>query len=212
MMVESGSDWVGWRTGRQAGKPINCLGGETAERQCNPAWNARAELYFPKINANARHAAAAVSADGRAFLAATVLTIIGPVVQHWRCRMFHHRSIAFSIPKLISPSALVVSLIVVNLAFNILANASFRVSALSSTWRGLLMWQVIGNLAGFATVITLTWLLRYMPLSVAFPLTTGLTVLGVQFVAASWIFGEPISERQWLGTLALVIGIWLIGR
>jgi multidrug transporter EmrE-like cation transporter len=51
-----------------------------------------------------------------------------------------------------------------------------------------------------------------MPLSVAFPLTTGLTVLGVQLVAASWIFNEPISHRQWLGTLAVVIGIWLIQR
>ncbi len=71
---------------------------------------------------------------------------------------------------------------------------------------------MIGNLAGLATVITLTWLLRYMPLSVAFPLTTGLTLLGVQMVAASWIFHEPISERQWVGTIAIVIGIWLIRR
>ncbi len=126
--------------------------------------------------------------------------------------MFHHHTIGLSIPRILSPSALVISLIVVNLAFNILSNASFRISALSSTWRGLLSWQVVGNLAGLITVITLTWLLRYMPLSVAFPLTTGLTVLGVQFVAASWIFREPISERQWIGTLAVVIGIWLIRR
>ncbi len=126
--------------------------------------------------------------------------------------MFHHRSLNLSLPKLASPPALVFALIVVNLAFNILANASFRISAFSPNWRGLLTWQVVGNLAGLATVITLTWLLRYMPLSVAFPLTTGLTVLGVQLVAASWIFHEPISERQWVGTLVLVIGIWLIRR
>lgn len=116
------------------------------------------------------------------------------------------------IPKIESVSAMVFLLILVNLAFNILANASFRVSAMSETWRGLLTWQVVGNLAGLITVITLTWLLRYMPLSVAFPLTTGLTVLGVQMVAASWIFHEPISQRQWLGTLAVVLGIWLIQR
>lgn len=116
------------------------------------------------------------------------------------------------IPKIESVSAMVFLLILVNLAFNILANASFRVSAMSETWRGILTWQVVGNLAGLITVITLTWLLRYMPLSVAFPLTTGLTVLGVQMVAASWIFHEPISQRQWLGTLAVVLGIWLIKR
>ncbi len=117
-----------------------------------------------------------------------------------------------SIPRVDSTSLLVFWLIVVNLAFNVLSNASFRVSALSATWRGLLIWQIVGNLAGLVTVITLTWLLKYMPLSIAFPLTTGLTVLGVQMVAASWIFHEPISERQWLGTLAVVIGIWLIRR
>ena len=117
-----------------------------------------------------------------------------------------------SIPRVDSTSLLVFWLIVVNLAFNVLSNASFRVSALSATWRGLLIWQIVGNLAGLVTVITLTWLLKYMPLSIAFPLTTGLTILGVQMVAASWIFHEPISERQWLGTLAVVIGIWLIQR
>ncbi len=126
--------------------------------------------------------------------------------------MFNHPITELSVPRITSASAFVFALIAVNLVFNILANASFRISALSPTWRGLLAWQVVGNLAGLATVVTLTWLLRYMPLSVAFPLTTGLTVLGVQLVAASWIFHEPISERQWLGTLALVIGLWLIRR
>ncbi len=126
--------------------------------------------------------------------------------------MFNHPITELPVPRITSASAFVFGLIAVNLIFNILANASFRISALSPTWRGLLTWQVVGNLAGLATVITLTWLLRYMPLSVAFPLTTGLTLLGVQIVAASWIFHEPISERQWLGTLALVIGVWLIRR
>lgn len=103
-------------------------------------------------------------------------------------------------------------LITLNLAFNVLANASFRISAMSATWRGVLLWQVIGNTAGFITVITLTLLLRHMPLSIAFPLTTGLAVLGVQVLASIWLFHEPISERQWIGTLAIVMGIWLIQR
>jgi undecaprenyl phosphate-alpha-L-ara4N flippase subunit ArnE len=117
-----------------------------------------------------------------------------------------------SIPRVSSASLIVFWLILFNLAFNILANASFRVSAMSATWRGIITWQVVGNLAGFITVITLTWLLRYLPLSIAFPLTTGLAILGVQLVAAIWLFHEPVSERQWLGTLAIVAGIWLIRR
>jgi multidrug transporter EmrE-like cation transporter len=126
--------------------------------------------------------------------------------------MFSSRLGSLTLPKAGEATVFVLALIVVNLAFNVLSNASFRVSALSGTWRGILTWQVVGNLAGLVTVITLTLLLRYLPLSVAFPLTTGLTVLGVQLVAASWIFHEPITERQWLGTLAIVLGIWLVRR
>jgi multidrug transporter EmrE-like cation transporter len=97
-----------------------------------------------------------------------------------------------------------------NLIFNIVANASFKLSAASPTWRGFLTWQIFGNLAGLITVITLTWLLRYMPLHLAFPITTGLTVIGVQTIAAGWFFQEPISFAQWLGTLLVIFGIVLL--
>lgn len=105
---------------------------------------------------------------------------------------------------------LIFSLVLGNLLFNILANASFKYSAFSPTWRGFLSWQVGGNLAGFITVLTLTWLLRFIPLHVAFPVTTGLAVIGVQIVAARWLFGESISLPQWLGTLLVVIGILMV--
>ncbi len=99
-----------------------------------------------------------------------------------------------------------------NLFFNILANAGFKLSAASSGWRGFLAWQVVGNLAGFITVLTLTGLLRYLPLHVAYPITAGLAVIGVQVVAARWLFGEAISSGQWLGTLLVAIGIVLVSR
>ena len=110
------------------------------------------------------------------------------------------------------PAALIVILVLANLLFNFVANAAFRVSAFAESWRSFLVWQVIGNLAGFITVLTLTWLLRYLPLSIAFPLTTGLTVIGVQVVAAAAMFHEPIAGRQWAGTAAIVIGIFLVSR
>jgi multidrug transporter EmrE-like cation transporter len=102
-------------------------------------------------------------------------------------------------------------LLVLNFAFNVIANASFKLSALGGSWPTFLWWQVAGNLAGFITVITLTWLLRYHPLHVVFPVTTGLAVLGVQVLAAAAFFHEPIGARQWLGTLLIVLGIVLIG-
>jgi multidrug transporter EmrE-like cation transporter len=103
-------------------------------------------------------------------------------------------------------------LIVANLVFNVLANGSFKLSAASGTWRGFLTWQVVGNLAGLITVLTFTGLLRYIPLAVAFPVTIGLAVVGVQFFAAAWYFKEDITNAQWLGTLLVAAGIFLIGR
>ena len=105
---------------------------------------------------------------------------------------------------------LVLVLILGNLLFSIMANTSFKVSAESSNLKGFLFWQVIGNLAGFITVITLTGLLRFIPLHVAFPLTTGLAVIGVQIIAGMLLFGESISFNQWVGTILVVLGIALI--
>lgn len=99
-----------------------------------------------------------------------------------------------------------------NLIFNIVANASFKLSAASPTLRGFVGWQIVGNLAGFITVLTLTGLLRHLPLHVAYPVTTGLAVIGVQVVAARWLFGETISSGQWLGTVFIIVGIVLVGR
>jgi multidrug transporter EmrE-like cation transporter len=113
---------------------------------------------------------------------------------------------------LTSPSvALTFLLFGANLLFNIIANSSFKVSAGSSNWRGFLFWQVTGNLAGLVTVLTLTALLRSVPLRVAFPVTVGLAVIGVQVVGARLLFHEPISPAQWMGTLLVVAGIALIG-
>ncbi len=115
---------------------------------------------------------------------------------------------ALSLRSAIAPAALVGS----NLFFNIVANASFKLSATSSAWRDFLAWQIIGNLAGLVTVLTLTGLLRFFPLHVAYPVTTGLAVIGAQVVAARWFFHEAISSTQWLGSLLIAAGIVLIGR
>jgi multidrug transporter EmrE-like cation transporter len=110
--------------------------------------------------------------------------------------------------------AVIISLILIlaNLLFNILANVSFKYSAGGPTWREFLFWQVVGNLAGLITVITLTWLLRFIPLHIAFPVTTGLTVIGVSLVASHWIFKEEVTNGQFLGTLLVVLGIVLLSR
>ncbi len=124
--------------------------------------------------------------------------------------MFQHLLRSISIPALESPSLIAFWLILINLFFNIVANAGFRLSAFSGSWHGFLVWQIVGNVAGLITVLTLTALLRYLPLGVAFSLTTGLAIIGVQLIAAVWLFHEPMSLRQWFGTLTIVAGIWLV--
>ena len=109
-------------------------------------------------------------------------------------------------------SALPVVLVLTNLLFNVVANASLKASAVAPSWQGFLSWQVVGNLSGFITVLTLTGLLRYVPLGVAYPVTTGLAIIGVEVFAAQMLFHEPISTQQWIGTLLIVGGIALVGR
>lgn len=103
-------------------------------------------------------------------------------------------------------------LIVVNLIFNILSNVGFKFSILGHGWRHVLGWQVVGNLAGLVTVITLTLLLKYMPLHVAFPLTTGLSVIGISVIASGLIFHEDVTPSHWLGTILITLGIVFLSR
>jgi multidrug transporter EmrE-like cation transporter len=122
--------------------------------------------------------------------------------------------IPFRISQAVWLSPYVLFLIVVfglNVLFQIISNCGFKLSATSGSVRGFWTWQVVGNLAGLASVIAVTVLLRFLPLSVVFPVTTGLTVIGIQVVAAWFLFNESISPAQWLGTLMVVIGIALIG-
>ena len=105
---------------------------------------------------------------------------------------------------------LVPALVVTNVLLSVTAQSSFKPSAASATWRQFLAWQVVGNLAGFLSVLALTALLRYVPLHVAMPLTLGLTVVGVQVVAARVLFAEHIGPAQWAGAALIVIGIVLV--
>jgi multidrug transporter EmrE-like cation transporter len=102
------------------------------------------------------------------------------------------------------------ALVLSNLLFNVLANASFKYSAVSPTLFSFIAWQVVGNLAGFITVITLTAMLKTVPLSIAFPLTSGLAVIGVQVLGAYFLFHESISLARWAGTIFIILGIVLI--
>ncbi|GAP06600.1 membrane transporter of cations and cationic drugs [Anaerolinea thermolimosa] len=107
-------------------------------------------------------------------------------------------------------TALPLALVVGNMIFNVVANVCFKYSIQSTRIGEFLAWQVAGNLAGLVTVVTLTWLLKYLPLHIAFPLTTGLAVIGVHVLGGMLFFKEAISFTQWLGTLVIIVGIVLV--
>jgi len=106
---------------------------------------------------------------------------------------------AFAIPLLVA----------VNLTCNVIANAAFKIST-QGTARSFLTWQIIGNIAGLATVLTLTALLRFLPLSHAVAITSGLGFMAVQVVAANLLFHEAITFTQWIGVLCISGGIMLV--
>lgn len=91
-----------------------------------------------------------------------------------------------------------------------LASIGFKLSAHSTNFKTFWGWQIAANLTSFIGVLALTGLLRLVPVHVAYPITQGLAVIGVQLVTAKWVFKETIYPLQWLGTGLVVVGIMLI--
>jgi len=69
---------------------------------------------------------------------------------------------------------------------------------------------VVGNLTGFAGVLAFTFLLKFVPLHLAYGILTGAGFVMVQVVAARLFFHERITDIQWLGVALVALGIFLI--
>ena len=104
-------------------------------------------------------------------------------------------------------------IVVVLLLANMVANTGAHICLkLSSGGRGVkrfLFWQVLGNLAGFLGVLAYTALMRGMSLHVAYPLTEGLTAIGVYLVGGILVLKEKIRPIAWAGTGLILAGIVL---
>ncbi|PYI91741.1 MAG: hypothetical protein DME97_12675 [Verrucomicrobia bacterium] len=92
--------------------------------------------------------------------------------------------------------------------------ASDTASAASWSWTGinslaspLVWWGILLVIASF-----LSWLyvLKYIPLTIAFPLSR---VVDVLVPLSCWIFlGETISARRWCGIALVVIGLAIVAK
>lgn len=84
----------------------------------------------------------------------------------------------------------------------------------SWSWTGIngltspLVWLAIVFI--IASFITWLYVLKYIPLSIAFPLSR---VVDVLVPICCWIFlGEGISSRRWVGIALVVIGLAVIAK
>jgi len=101
-------------------------------------------------------------------------------------------------------------LAIANVAFNVVSNVGFKKSSLSHQWQGFLGWQIVGNLAGFLSVIAFTFLLRYISMNLALAVQFGIGFVFVQVIGAQLIFKETITIAQWLGVSVIFLGILLV--
>ncbi len=99
-------------------------------------------------------------------------------------------------------------LLLADMAANTGAHICLKLSAERRRLKLFLLWQVAGNLAGFIGVLAYTALMRGgMSLHVAYPLTEGITAVGVQLVGGMIVFREKITPVAWIGTGLILCGI-----
>ena len=77
----------------------------------------------------------------------------------------------------------------------------------SPLWRN--PWLVAGLTAMGLAMLLWIWLLQQLPLGLAYPMLS-LNFIWVNLAAHYW-FKEPLTPRHWLGTLAILLGISLLG-
>jgi multidrug transporter EmrE-like cation transporter len=100
-------------------------------------------------------------------------------------------------------------LLLADMIANTGAHVALKRSAARRGVKLFILWQVVGNLAGFVGVLAYTALMRTMSLHVAYPLTEGLTAIGVQLVGGLIFFREKITPLAWAGTGLIFCGIVL---
>ncbi len=106
-------------------------------------------------------------------------------------------------------------LLLADMTANTGAHICFKLSAAAEEdrrrrVRRFLLWQAAGNLAAFGGVLVYTVLLKGMSLHVAYPLTEGMTAVGVQIVGGMLVFRERVPLLAWVGTGLILSGIVLL--
>ena len=103
-----------------------------------------------------------------------------------------------------------VFLILGHTAMNVLSNIFYKKSAMVKGVGRFGLWQLIAGTFSFVGVLSYTFSLRYLPVSVAFPVTQGLAVVGVTIIGAWLVYKERIMKIQWMAIALVAGGILLV--
>lgn len=91
------------------------------------------------------------------------------------------------------------------------SNVLIKLSVGAGSFWPFLLPFAAGNIAGLGGVLIYTVLLRGMPLHVAFPVTRGVGILGVQLAASLLVFHEKLRPTEIAGAVLVTAGIILAG-
>src|SRR5438270_11259423 len=87
------------------------------------------------------------------------------------------------------------------------ANSSLSWTGINGLTSALVWWAILLVIVSFASWL---YVLKYIPLTVAFPLSR---VVDVLVPICCWIFlGEIISARRWCGIALVIIGLAIVAK
>ncbi len=111
---------------------------------------------------------------------------------------------------LVPVPARVVILFLTHMSLQVFSHICFKLST-GGGGKVFIFYQAAGNFASFISVLALTGLYHLIPMHIAYPISQGLAMIGVQILAARIIFSETIMPLQWLGTFLVIAGMAMIG-
>jgi drug/metabolite transporter (DMT)-like permease len=94
------------------------------------------------------------------------------------------------------------------------AAATAHLTTPAWSWTGLTglasAWTWLGIIFTVLSLVTWLYILRHVPLSIAFPLSN---VVHVLVPLCSWIFlAEIVSPRRWCGIVLVLIGLFVVAK
>jgi multidrug transporter EmrE-like cation transporter len=100
------------------------------------------------------------------------------------------------------------SILALSIILNVAGNGLYKLASRYEGWTAIAI-TFGGMVVGAVTVILFSRSLVRLPLNVAFPVFSAVSIVAVA-VAASVFFHEPLSRNQALGSVVILVGVGLM--